>query len=209
MRVLSVNYIFCCCVFFFALNQWKSPVIGEQKTLKNKTLGVFLGGAGGRCKKIELPILRRYSGGSDGGPKSGIVYTTARFWWFQWMTKKWNRLYYGEIVVAPMNDQKVKLLTLRWDPGGWKIEFPILRRDLGFSHERAKNGITYATARSWGGPKSPKSLTIDGSIEKPMKNYEKKDETLMQHAVKWWKTAENRWNLMKNDETQWPIVSRI
>ena len=64
-----------------------------------------------------------------------------------------------------------------------KIEFPILRRDLGFPNEGVKNGITYATARSWGGPKSPKSLTIDGNIEKSMKNYEN-DEMLMQQAEK-------------------------
>ena len=113
----TIWIVFFCCIFL-ALNQWISVVIGEQKTLKNKTLSWYLGGAGGRWKKIELPILRRYSGGSDGGPKSGIVYTTARFWWFQWVTKKWNRLYYGEILVAPKNDQKVKLPILRWDPGG-------------------------------------------------------------------------------------------
>ena len=87
-------------------------MIGEQKTLKNKTLGEIWG-VPVVDKKIELPILRRYSGGSDGGPKSGIAYTTARFWWCQWMTKTWNCLYCGGILVVPMNDQKVKLPIIR------------------------------------------------------------------------------------------------
>ena len=57
-----------------------------------------------------------------------------------------------------------------------KIEFLTRRRDLGFSNERAKNGITYATARSWGhvGVRNRrKSLTIDENDEKSMENYEK------------------------------------
>ena len=129
-------------------------------------------------QKVEWPILRRDSGGSNEWPKSGIAYTTARLWWPRWTTKKWNCLYYGEILVVE------------------KIEFPILRRDLGFPNEGVKNGITYATARSWGGPKSPKSLTIDGNIEKSMNNYEKGWNIDATHW-KWWKTAGNRWNLMK------------
>ena len=45
-----------------------------------------------------------------------------------------------------------------------KIEFPILRWDLGFSNERPKSGIAIATAGSWGhfeGPTSMEILTID------------------------------------------------
>ena len=51
------------------------------------------------------------------------------------MTKKWNCLYYGEILVVPMSDQKV--------------ESPILRRDCGGSEERPKSEIAYTTVRSW------------------------------------------------------------
>ena len=67
--------------------------------------------------------------------KNRIAYTTAIFWWFRWRTKKWNCLYYGEILVVPMNDQKV--------------ESPILRRDSGGSEERPKSEIAYTTVRSW------------------------------------------------------------
>ena len=132
-------------------------------------------------QKVELPILRRDSGGSNEWPKSGIAYTTARLCWLRWTTKKWNCLYYGEILVVK------------------KVEFPILRRDLGFSNERAKNGITYATARSWGGPKSPKSLTIDGNIEKSMQKYEKG----MKHWCNTLKMMKNRWKSMKLNQKWW------
>ena len=132
-------------------------------------------------QKVELPILRRDSGGSNEWPKSGIAYTTARFWWLRRTTKKLNCLYYGEILVVK------------------KIEFPILRRDLGFSNERAKNGITYATARSWGGPKSPKSLTLDGNLEKSMENYEKR-------MNRWCNTLKNDEKTLKIDETWWKIM---
>ena len=91
-------------------------MIGEQKTLKNKTLGESWG----------VPVADE---------KNRIAYTTAIFWWFRWRTKKWNCLYYGEILVVPMNDQKVEL--------------PILRRDCGGSDERPKSEIVYTTVRSW------------------------------------------------------------
>ena len=138
-------------------------------------------------QKVEWPILRRDSGGSNEWQKSGIAYTTARFWWLRRTTKKWNSLCYGEILAVE------------------NIEFPILRRDLGFSNERATNRITYARARSWGGPKSPKSLTIDENDEKSMKNYEKRwniDATR-------WKMRKNRWKSMKLDEKMMKLNDQL
>ena len=76
-------------------------MIGEQKTFKNKTLGeiwgvpavdkktqncLYCGGilvAPMEDQKVELPILRRDSRGSNERPKSGIANTTARLWWLQ------------------------------------------------------------------------------------------------------------------------------
>ena len=75
------------------------------------------------------------------------------------------------------------------------IEFLILRRDLGFSNEHAKNGITYATARSWGqlGVRiRRKSLAIDENYEKSINKTMKNDETLTQHKEKYQKTIENQ-----------------
>ena len=60
-------------------------------------------------QKVELPILRRDPGGSNERPKREIAYNTVRSWWL----KKWNCLYYGGILVVPMNDQKVKLPIIR------------------------------------------------------------------------------------------------
>ena len=59
-----------------------------------------------------------------------------------------------------------------------KMELPMLRRDPGGVRNRRNRWQSMETLRNqW----------------KTMK----KDETLMQRAEKWWKNAENRWNLMK------------
>ena len=115
MRTLFVNYIFLLCFF-----RVKSMDISCDRCTKNA--------------KKQNP--RCIAGGYRWPMKKNrIAYTTAIFWWFRWRTKKWNGLYYGEILVVPMSDQKV--------------ESPILRRDSGGSEERPKSEIAYTTVRSW------------------------------------------------------------
>ena len=137
-------------------------------------------------------MLRRDSG----GPKRGIAYTTARFWWFQWVTKKWNRLYYGEIMLAPMNDQKVKLSILRWDPGGWKNRIPYTTAGSWFFQWTCKKWNYRCYGEILGGSE------IAEIVDNRWKHWEI-NEKLWKRMKRWCNTLKNDEKTLKIDETWW------